>query len=80
MRVFLRNKQTRLYRAASNGWAAASEEALPFTSVRHAARFAFDEKLPEAEIVVRYDLLEQEVAVPLLPEWCDLDERDSAAA
>ena len=80
MRVFVRNKQTRLYRAASNKWAAASGEALPFASVRHAARFAFDEKVPEAELVVRYDLLEQEVVVPLLPEWCHLDERDSAAA
>ena len=80
MRVFVRNKQTRLYRAASNRWAVASEEALPFTSVRHVARFAFDEKVPEAEIVVRYDLLEQEVVVPLLREWCHLDEPDSAVA
>jgi hypothetical protein len=80
MRVFVRNKQTRLYCAASNGWAAAMTHALPFTSVRHAARFAFDEKVPEAEIVVRCDLLEQEIAMPLLREWCDLDEPGSAAA
>jgi hypothetical protein len=54
-------------------------QALPFTSISHAARFAFDEKVPEAELVLRYDLLEQEVAVPLLREWCDLDEPRSAA-
>jgi hypothetical protein len=55
-------------------------QALPFTSVRHAARFAFDERVPEAEIVVRCDLLEEEVAMPLLPEWCDLEEPGSVAA
>jgi hypothetical protein len=71
MRVFLRNKQTRLYRADANGWAAAVAQALLFTSVRQAARFALDEKVPEAEIVVRCDLLEQEVALPLLAEWCE---------
>jgi hypothetical protein len=80
MRVFVRNKHTRLYCAASNGWAAAMTQALPFTSVRHAARFAFDERVPEAEIVVRCDLLEEEVAMPLLPEWCDLEEPGSVAA
>jgi hypothetical protein len=80
MKVFLRNKQTRLYRAASNEWAAAIAQALIFTSVRQAARFAFDQKVPEAEIVVRCDVLQQEVPLPLLPEWCDLDEQDSAAA
>jgi hypothetical protein len=80
MKVFLRNKQTRLYCAAPNGWAAATTHALLFTSVSHAARFAFDEKVTEAEIVVRCDLLDQEVAVPLVPEWCDLDRPRSAAA
>ena len=79
MRVFLRNRQTRLYRAAPDRWAEARGEALHFASVQQAARFALDEKLPEAEIVVRYDLLEQEVAMPLLPEWCDLRQPASAA-
>ena len=80
MKVFLRNKHTRLYCAASNGWAVALAEALPFTDVRQAARFAFDEKVPEAEIVVRCDLLEEEVTVPLVPEWCELAQPRSAAA
>ena len=73
MKVLLRNRTTRLYCAGSNGWAAAAEQALDFTSVRRAARFARDEKLPETEVVVRYDLLAEEVALPLVPEWCDLD-------
>lgn len=80
MRVFLRNKQTRLYCAASNRWAVALAEALPFTNVRQAAMFAFDEKLPEVEIVVRCDLFEEEVTVPLVPEWCHLEQPDTAAA
>jgi hypothetical protein len=79
MRVFLRNRQTRRYCASSNGWVVAIAQALVFNSVRKAARFAFDEKVPEAEIVVRSDLVEQEVALPLRPEWCELDEPGSAA-
>ena len=74
MRVFLRNRQTRFYYASSNGWAVAIAQALLFSSVRQAARFAFDEKVPEAEIVVRSEVLEEEVTLPLLPEWCALHE------
>ena len=79
MRVFLRSRQTRLYCASSNRWAGAVAQALLFRSVRQAARFAFDEKVPEAEIVMRSDLMEQEITLPLLPEWCDLPEPGSAA-
>lgn len=79
MRVFLRSKKTRLYCAGSNERAATATQALPFTSVAHAAEFGFTEKVPEAEIVVRYDLLEEDVAVPLLADWCDLREPTSAA-
>jgi hypothetical protein len=79
MRVFLRSKLTRFYCAASNGWTAAIGRALEFTSVAHAARFARDEKLPGTEIVVRYDLLAEEVVVPLVPEWCDVDQRAAAS-
>jgi hypothetical protein len=80
MRVYLRNRESRLYYAASNGWAVAITQALVFRSVRQAARFAIDEKVPEVEIVLRSDLLEVEVTLPLLPEWCDLAEARSAAA
>ena len=75
MRVFLRNRQTRRYFASPNGWAVAIAEAFVFSSVRQAARFAFDDEKMEAEIVVRSDLFEQEVTLPLLPEWCELDQR-----
>jgi hypothetical protein len=79
MRVFLRDRQTRRYCASSSAWAVALARALVFSSVRQAARFAFEEKVPGAEIVVRCDLLEQEVALPLLPEWCDSPEPGRAA-
>jgi hypothetical protein len=68
-----------LYWADLNGWIAGVEQAFDFSSVPRAARFAFDEKVPDAEIVVRCDLLEQEVAVPLLPQWCDAHEPRSTA-
>jgi hypothetical protein len=60
--------------------AVALAEALPVAKVRQAARFAFDEKLPEAANVVRCDLLDEEVSVPLVPEWCELTQLSSAAA
>jgi hypothetical protein len=80
MRVFLRNKTTRLYCAGSNGWAATEGQALAFRSVHQAARFALDEKVPQAEIILKYDLLAEEVAVPVLPEWSDFSQADAAAA
>jgi hypothetical protein len=79
MRVFLRHKKTRLYCATHDAWAVAITQARLFNNVPQAARFAFEQEVPEAEIVVRCDLLEQEVALPLLPEWCDLHQPDSAA-
>ena len=79
MRVLLRNRRTRLYYASPNGWSEAMAQAQLFSSVRQAARFAFDEKVPEAEIVMRSDLLEQDITLPLLPEWCELREPRSIA-
>jgi len=80
MKVFLRNKKTRLYCADLNGWAASVGHTLEFTSVPHAARFARDENLPGTEIVARCDVLEEEVPMPLVPEWCGFDQPASVAA
>ena len=71
MRVFLRNKKSRLYRAGSDEWAAVPEMALAFTSVPEPARVALDGNWAEMEIVIRYEILPDEVAVPVLPEWRD---------
>jgi hypothetical protein len=75
MKVFLRNKQTRLYCASSDKWVVATAQAIPFSSVPHAARFAFAEKILEAEIVIRSDIVDHEVALPVLPHWCNFDQR-----
>jgi hypothetical protein len=55
-------------------------QALQFESVALATRFALDENLPETELVIRYDGVPQEVALPLLREWCNFGHPDSAAA
>ena len=76
----MRNKKTRLYCAGSSTWAATAQEALGFTSVPQATRFALGERVPEAEIVLSFDLLADEVVVPVLPEYRDFDYANSAAA
>jgi len=79
MRVFLRSIKTQRYCASRDEWADAIALAHVFGSVRQAVRFAFDERVPGAEIVLRCDLLEQEVTLPLLSEWCDLPHPASTA-
>jgi hypothetical protein len=80
MKVLLRNRTTRLYCAASNGWTAAADQAFEFTSVPQATRFALDQNLQGTEIILRYYTFPDEVSVPLLPEWGHLYQPDSAAA
>jgi hypothetical protein len=71
MRVLLRNTKTGFYCVGSNEWAVTAGQAIDFAGVPEATRFALDEKLPTTEIVLKSDLLPDEVVVPLLPEWCD---------
>jgi hypothetical protein len=73
MRVFLRNKQTRLFYAGPSGWADTAGQALQFTSVSQAARFGIDHSLPDIELVLACYTLPDEIAMPLLLEWCDND-------
>jgi hypothetical protein len=80
MRVFLRSKKTQLYRSGAKGWVVAPEEALGFASVPQATRFALDEQVPEAEIVLRFGLLPDEVVVPVLPEYCCFPQPQAVAA
>jgi hypothetical protein len=80
MRVFLRSKKTRLYRTGSNGWAAAIGQAVEFTSVPRAIKFALDGSLREAEVVIRCDLLAEEVTLPLVADWHEPDRPRPAAA
>ncbi len=81
MRVLLRNRRTRHFYAAhspslrGNGSGAAKPQALDFGNVRNAAKFTLERRLPDMEIVLRYDSCEGEVALPVLPEWCLIGER-----
>ena len=45
--------------------------AFAFTSVPEATKVALDGNWAEMEIVIRYETLPDEVAVPVLPEWRD---------
>ena len=74
MRVFLRNKRTGLYYRGSNQQSSNPREALEFASVAAAAMLALSERLPETEIALRCDPVAQEVGLPVLAEWCELDE------
>ena len=81
MRVLLRNRRTHLYylRHSPNPRLQDSNapnlKPLDFGTVPSAAKFTLEEHLLEMEIVLRYDECDAEVALPVLPEWCLLDER-----
>ena len=71
MKVFLRDRKTRLYSAGTNEWVASVGQALDFETVAQATRLALDGNWPDLEMVVRYDVLPEEVAVPILAAWRD---------
>jgi hypothetical protein len=73
MRVFLRSKRTRLYYASPSGWADSAGQALQFTSVSEAARFALDHSLPDTELVLAFYTFPEQIAMPLVPEWSNID-------
>ncbi len=81
MRVLLRNRRTQRYyvgHSAKAGFGdswAAKPQPLDFGNVPNAAKFTLEKRLPDMEIVLHYDLCEGEVALPVLPEWCLIDER-----
>ena len=75
MKVFVRSKNTRLYLAESNGWASKTELARQFASIPHAARFVRDECMMGVEGVLLFELLREEIAVPLVSAWCDYEPR-----
>ena len=75
MRVLLRNCRTNLYYAGLNPSGADHERALDFRNVSSAAKFTFEQSLPDMEIVLRYDSCAAEIPLPVLHEWCLFDER-----
>jgi hypothetical protein len=78
MKVLLRNTNTGCYYSGLNGWVASAMEASDYASVQKATRFALDENLSAAEIVLKSDVLPDEVVVPVLSEWCGLGSEQEA--
>ncbi len=74
MRVLLKNKRTGLYYRDGNQLAAESGAGRDFATIRAATEFAFDQQLREMEIALRCDYLKYEIPLPVLPEWCELDD------
>lgn len=74
MRVLLKRKSTGHYYCDANQFAIEPSEALDFANVPAAAEFALAKQLPEAEIILRWDSLAEEVPLPVLREWGKLDE------
>jgi hypothetical protein len=75
MRVLLRNRRTKLYYMGLNQPGGDCQVALSFGNVGSAAKLTFEEKLPDMEIILRYDSCESEIALPVLAEWCLFEER-----
>ena len=65
-----RSRRTKLYYLGPKQLGAAHERALDFGNVSGAAKFSFKEKLPDMEIILRYDSCDGEIPLPVLPEWC----------
>ena len=72
MKVLLRNTKTGYYSAGAKGWVPMARQALDFITVPQAAQFALDQDLPAIEIVLKSEVLPEEVVVPVLSEWCGL--------
>jgi hypothetical protein len=75
MRVLLRNHRSRLYYVTFNQWGVEHEQAFDFGNLASAARFTFEEKLAEMEIILRYDACDGEIRLPVLREWSLFEER-----
>ena len=67
MRVLLRNRKTRLYYVGRNQLGRKHEQALDFRNIPGAASFVAQAKMPDMEIVLRYETCDGEVPIPILP-------------
>jgi hypothetical protein len=74
MRVLLKSKQTGLYYRDGDRPAAESDAGRDFATVRAATEFAVAQRLRAMEIALRYDYLNCEIPLPVLQEWCELDD------
>jgi hypothetical protein len=51
-------------------WADRVGQTLQFTSVSQPARFGLDHSSPDIELVLTYYRIPDEIALPLVREWC----------
>jgi hypothetical protein len=73
MRVLLKTKGTGYYYGSPHQITTAAREARDFVTVSAATRFALCEHLWTAEIILRWESPDYEIALPVLREWCQLD-------
>ncbi len=74
MRVLLKTRGTDLYYRDAGELTANPDQALEFPSVAAAAKLALVQTLTETEIALRCDYLDTEIALPILPELCGLQD------
>jgi hypothetical protein len=74
MRVHLKRRRTGHYYRDAKQLASDVGQALGFDTVSAAAEFALAEQLTEAEIVLRWESRADEISLPVLREWGELEE------
>lgn len=67
-KVFLRNRETGQYYAASNGWSGNTSVAHEFDSVESAIELARTQRLADMEVVLKYDDPACDLVLPLRQE------------
>jgi hypothetical protein len=75
MKVFLQDLATRHYCAGAGAWVEELPHAVDFGTLTSATEFALAEHLPQTQIVLAFRGLPHHVPVPVLPEWCTLENR-----
>ena len=74
MRILLRSSRTHRYYGDAGQLDAVLAQAVEFPNVQTATKHALSARLLDVEIALRCDYLSQEVLLPVVPEWGELDE------
>ena len=74
MRILLRSSRTGRYYGDAGQPDAALGQAVEFPNVQTATKHALSARLADVEIALRCDYLSQEVLLPVVPEWGELDD------
>jgi hypothetical protein len=74
MRILLRCSKTGRYYGDAGQADAIPGKAMEFPNVQAATRHALSARVRDVEIALRCDYLSEEVLLPVVPEWGELDE------